>query len=177
MLATFFLITFAFAALEATFSLWADRRWDFSPAEVAFLFAYLGVVITLVQGAMVGPLARRLGERRLALVGAGALALGLALLPLAPSLLLLAGALALLAFGQGAASPALAALISRSAPPGEQGKLLGVSQSLSALGRVLGPIWGGVAFARLGIGAPYFSGAVVVAAALLLLLPRLPDGR
>ncbi len=172
-LATFFLLTFAFAALEATFSLWADRRWGFSPAGVAYLFAYLGVVITLVQGGLVGPLVRRLGERRLALFGAGTLALGLALLPLASSMLLLGGALALLAVGQGTASPALSALISRSAPPEEQGRLLGVSQSLSALGRVLGPLWGGVAFARLGIAAPYYSGAVVVGAALLLLLPRL----
>ena len=172
LLVVFFLLTFAFAGLEATFSLWADRRWRFSPAEVAYMFAYLGVVITVVQGGLVGPLVRRLGERRLAAVGAAALALGLALLPLAPSLLLLAGALALLAFGQGASSPALSALISRSAPQGEQGRLLGVSQSLSALGRVLGPIWGGLAFSRAGIGAPYFSGALVVMAALLLLLPR-----
>lgn len=174
MLAVFFLVTFAFAGLEATFSLWADRRWSFSPAEVAYLFAYLGVVMTVVQGGMVGPLVRRLGEGRVAAVGAAALALGLALLPAAPSIPYLAGALALLAFGQGAASPAISSLISRSAPDGEQGRLLGAAQSLSALGRVLGPLWGGVAFARLGIGAPYLSGALVVVAAFLLLLPRVP---
>src|SRR5690606_5044845 len=39
----FFLITFAFAALEATLSLWADRRWSLSPADVAYLFGYLGL--------------------------------------------------------------------------------------------------------------------------------------
>ena len=174
LLVTFFLITFAFAALEATFSLWADRRWNFSPSEVAYLFAYLGVVSTVVQGGLVGPLTRRLGESRVARIGAAALALGLALLPLAPSIPMLAGALALLAFGQGAANPALAALISRTAPVGEHGKILGVSQSLSALGRILGPLWGGAAFARIGIGAPYLSGAAVAAAALLLLLARVP---
>ncbi|MBW3609225.1 MAG: MFS transporter, partial [Actinobacteria bacterium] len=132
--------------------------------------AYIGVVVTAVQGGMVGPLARRLGERRLAIVGMAALAIGLASLPAATSVVMLAVPLAILGFGQGTAVPALMALISRGAGSGEQGRLLGVSQSLSALGRVLGPAWGGVAFSRLGISAPYLSGAVIVTAALLLML-------
>jgi multidrug resistance protein len=169
LMAVFFLVTFAFAALEATFSLWADRRWEFTPAQVAYLFAYIGVLITIVQGVMVGPLVRRLGERRLALVGSAVLSLGLIAIPAAPSIAWLAGALALLALGQGTTMPAISALISRAAPAGEQGRLLGVSQSLSALGRVLGPVWGGIAFARIGIGAPYVTGGLVVGIALLLL--------
>jgi DHA1 family tetracycline resistance protein-like MFS transporter len=168
--AVFFLLTFAFAGFEATLSLWADRRWHFSPAEVAYLFAYIGVMVTVVQGGMIGPLARRIGERRLALVGVAAMAMGLATLPASPSALMLAAPLAVLAFGQGASVAAISALISRGAPPAQQGRLLGVSQSLSALGRVLGPVWGGVAFARLGISAPYLSGAVIVAGALVLML-------
>lgn len=172
--AVFFLLTFAFAALEATFSLWADRRWSFTASEVAYLFAYIGVLVTLVQGGLVGPLVRRLGERRLAAAGAVSLALGLLGIPLAPSIAGLAGALALLAFGQGTTVPAIASLISRAAPTGEQGRLLGVSQSLSALGRVLGPVWGGIAFGRIGIGAPYLTGAAVVAGALVLFLAAGP---
>lgn len=165
----FFLLTFAFASLEATFSLWADRRWEFTPAQVAYLFAYIGVLITLVQGLLVGRIVRKLGEKRSAVFGAASLALGLAAIPLAPTIPHLAVALALLALGQGTAVPAISSMISRAAPPGEQGRLLGVSQSLSALGRVLGPVWGGVAFARIGIGAPYTTGALVVASALVLL--------
>jgi DHA1 family tetracycline resistance protein-like MFS transporter len=164
-----FLSTLALAAMEGTFSLWADRRWALSPAEVAFLFAYVGVLAVVVQGALVGRLARGLGERRLARVGAVALAAGLAGIPLAPTLPVLALALAAFAFGQGTVTPSLSSLISRGASPREQGRLLGVSQSLSALGRVLGPVWGGVAFARLGVGAPYLSGAAVVLLALTVL--------
>ncbi len=170
----FFLLTFAFAALEATFSLWADRRWEFSPSGVAYLFAYIGVLITVVQGVLVGPLVRRLGERRLAVWGSAALAAGLFAIPAAPSIAWLAAALALLAFGQGTTIPAISSLISRSAPSGEQGRLLGVSQSLSALGRVLGPLWGGLAFARVSIGAPYVGGALVVALALLVIARTAP---
>ncbi|MDQ3557092.1 MAG: hypothetical protein M3409_10020 [Gemmatimonadota bacterium] len=48
-----------------------------------------------------------------------------------------------------------------------------MSQSLSALGRVLGPVWGGVVFARIGIGAPFLGGAVLALLAMVALLgPR-----
>jgi MFS transporter, DHA1 family, tetracycline resistance protein len=175
----FFLVTLAFAALEATLSLWADRRWQLSAAEVAYVFAYLGGIVTVVQGGLVGPLSRRLGERRLALLGSAAFALGLLGLPIASTPAAVAAALALLGLGQGTAIPAISALISHGAPATEQGRLLGVSQSLSALGRVIGPVFGGVAFARIGIGAPYFAGAVLALFAVLALsalLGPLPPG-
>lgn len=172
----FFLITFAFAGLEATLSLWADRRWEFTAAEVAYLFTYLGIIVTIVQGGLVGPLVARLGERSVAIFGAACFALGLALLPFAPSLSLLALALALLGLGQGAAMPAVAALISHHAPSTSQGRLLGISQSLSALGRVIGPVWGGILFSRLGIEAPYLSGALIAAATALVLVLGLRAG-
>ena len=170
LLATLFLVTLAVGAWEATFSLWADTRWRLSATEVAFAFVYLGVLSTLVQGALVGRMVRRMGERRVALLGAAGLAVGLAGIPLAPSAAWVAAALAAFAFGQGAVSPALSALVSRAAGPHEQGRLLGVSQSLSALGRVIGPAWGGAAFARLGSGAPSLSGAVLALAAVAVLV-------
>jgi MFS transporter, DHA1 family, tetracycline resistance protein len=165
-----FLVTLAFAAMEATLSLWADRRWALTPTGIAFFFAYLGVVAALAQGVVVGRLVRRVGERRAALLGLVLLAAGLAAVPLAPSLPLLGVALALFALGQGAAMPSVASLISRSGGAEDQGRLLGTSQSVSALARVVGPAMGGVVFAHVGIGAPYLVGAVVVLGALAVLV-------
>jgi len=170
LLVAFFTLTLGFAALEATLSLWSSRRWSFSPAEVAFLFAYLGVIATLVQGFLVGPLSRRLGEWRLAMLGLATFTGGMVLLPLAPGHGVLGVALAALAFGQGTASPSIAALISRGTAASEQGRVLGVSQSLSALARVIGPIWGGYTFARIGIGAPFFTGALSASVGLAAVL-------
>jgi hypothetical protein len=48
--------------------------------------------------------------------------------------------------------------------------VLGVSQSLSALGRVAGPLWGGLALARMGHAAPYLSGAALLALGFGVLL-------
>lgn len=164
-----FLLTLAFAAAEATLSLWADRRWGMGPRTVSFLFVYLGVVSVIAQGWGVGRLTRRLGERRTAMLGLAGLAVGMAALAAAPSLAMLGLALAAFAFGQGTASPSLSSWVSRAAGPEEQGKVLGVYQSLGALARVVGPMGGGLAFAHLGISAPYLAGAALAAAALAVL--------
>ncbi|MDB4949679.1 MAG: tetracycline resistance efflux pump [Gemmatimonadetes bacterium] len=167
--ATSFLVTAAFAAVEATLSLWTDRRWHFTPAQVAYFFAYLGIVAVLAQGLIVHRLVKRVGERTTARMGLVLLAASLVAIPLAPTHALLAVAGAMFALGQGAVIPAVSSLISRQGGPTEQGRLLGASQSLSALGRVLGPAWGGIAFARIGIGAPALSGAALAAVALAVL--------
>jgi MFS transporter, DHA1 family, tetracycline resistance protein len=165
-----FLVTLAFAAMEGTFSLWADERWALSRAGVAFLFAFLGVVSVLAQGLVVGRLARRWGERRAALVGTLLFAAGLVGVALAPSLPALCVALSALALGQGTAAPSLSSLISRQGGPAEQGRRLGAYQSLGALGRVVGPVSGGVALEHLAAGAPYLLGSVLAALAALALL-------
>lgn len=164
-----FLVTLAFAAMEGTFSLVADARWAFSAVEIAFLFAFLGVASVLAQGLAVGRMVRRFGERGAALLGLGVMGAGLAGVALAPSIAVLCVALAALALGQGTAAPALSALVSRQAGPAEQGRVLGLHQSLGALGRVIGPVSGGLAMAHAGFAAPYLLGAVLAAGALALL--------
>jgi multidrug resistance protein len=164
-----FVATVAFAAMEGTFSLWADARWHLPRQGISYLFAYIGVVSVIAQGGIVGRLAGRIGAGRTAAAGIGLIALGLVGIAIAPSVPLLLPALALLALGQGTASPSLSTLISHQGGPGEQGRLLGVNQSLSALGRVVGPVWGGLALAHLGLGAPFLSGAALAACAAVLL--------
>jgi len=164
-----FLFTLAFAGMEGTFSLWADERWHVTPHGVAYLFAYLGIVSTLAQGGAVSRVVRRIGERRTALAGVGMVAAGLAALALAPSWPALFVALGLVSFGQGLASPTVSSLISRQGGPGEQGRLLGIYQSLSALGRAGGPVAAGVALAHVGVAAPFLSASLVAAGAALVI--------
>jgi MFS transporter, DHA1 family, tetracycline resistance protein len=172
--AAYFLVTFAFSALETTFALFASQRLGLTAAAVAFWFVYLGVLATIVQGGLIGWLVRRVGEGRLAAIGAALLGTGLLGVPLASGGVGLAAALALVAVGQGLVTPSLSALLTGSSGPDSLGRLLGVSQSLSALARVVGPIAAGVAFAALGPGSPYVAAAAVAALALLILLVLRP---
>jgi MFS family permease len=75
-----------------------------------------------------------------------------------------------LALGMGLMQPSLNSLISRRAGREEQGEVLGVSQSVGSLSRVLGPAAAGFFFAEFGRDAVFFWGAVLVTAALFVAL-------
>jgi MFS family permease len=175
LLLVFFLAILAFAGMEATFALWAMRQFSWGPAQVGYIFTYVGVLLALMQGGAIGPLTKRFGEERLLLGGLGLIALGLLVLPGATGIVQLVVSMTLLAFGMGAMQPSLNSLISRRAGADQQGEVLGVAQSVSALSRVIGPAIAGVLFARISPGSPFWLGAVLVVLAFVIGLgvPRL----
>jgi len=182
LLAVFFLVTLGFAVLEGTFSLAAASRYGYSQVQVDWLWVYMGLVAVVVQGWLVGRLARRLPERTLVILGAAALSLGFLWIPFAgPAVGLpigLLAALALVVSGQGLASPSLSSLISKTVEESVYGQALGVSQSLSAGARVLGPAGGGFIFHRFDAAAAYLAAAVCAAGAFgLSLLGGRPGGQ
>ena len=178
LLAVFFLVTLGFAVLEGTFSLAAADRYGYSQAQVDWLWVYMGLVAVVVQGWLVGRLARRLPERALIVLGSAALGLGFLGIPFAGSAIGLLTALALVVGGQGLASPSLSSLISKTVEESVYGEALGVSQSLSAGARVLGPAGGGLIFHRFDASAAYLAAAACAAGALgLSLLGVRPGGQ
>jgi DHA1 family tetracycline resistance protein-like MFS transporter len=168
LLAATFLSTLAFVAMEATFALLGQVRFGLDAGRLGFVFAYVGVVMVIVQGALVGRLALRFGERDLATAGALVMGASLAALPLVPSLAAALGVLAGLAIGQGLTTPMLSTLLSRATDADEQGGTLGLGQSLAAAARAVGPIGAGWLYDR-AAAAPYAaSAAVMVVTALLV---------
>ncbi len=168
----FFLVILAFAAMESIFALWALRQLDWGPERVGYAFAYLGLVSAVMQGGLTGRLTKRHGEKRLLLCGLVLLAIGLVILPFCRSLAVLVGTFAVLAIGLGLTQPALNSLISRRAGAGEQGQVLGVTQSVGSLARVIGPPLAGYLFADLGQASPFLWGAATVTIAFFLALNR-----
>ena len=166
----FFIATFAFANLEATFALMTARKFGFDARANGYLFAYIGVLITVVQGGLTGRLAKRFGERRLISVGLFCMIFGLGLLPYSLGLKSLLLVLVILVGGQGSTNPSISSLISQSASTEDQGGILGVAQSLASLARILGPIWGGFTFDALGFQYPYLTGSLFMAVAFSLSL-------
>jgi MFS transporter, DHA1 family, tetracycline resistance protein len=166
----FFLVIFAFAAMESIFALWALRQLDWGPARVGYVFAYLGLLSAIMQGGLTRRLTKRYGEERLLLSGLVALVVALLIVPFARDLPVLGGAFAVLAIGLGLVQPALNSLISRRAGGGEQGQVLGVTQSAGSLARIAGPPFAGYLFADLGHGSPFLGGAAIVALAFFLAL-------
>ena len=73
----FFLVMFCFSMMETTLALFCQARFGFGARETSWLFVFVGVVLVIVQGGLLGRLVRRFGERRLILAGIVLMALGL----------------------------------------------------------------------------------------------------
>lgn len=154
---------FVFSGVESTFVMWSERALGWGPAQNGYLYTFMGVVAVCVQGALVGPLTRRFGERRLIIAGPVLIAAGVVLLPFGAGYLWLSAAFGCIVFGVSIVGPSINSLISQYADAEGRGSLLGVAQSCSGLARITGPIWGGYAFVTLGRDWPFFTGAVVMA--------------
>ncbi|MBX9880251.1 MAG: MFS transporter [Candidatus Obscuribacterales bacterium] len=175
----FFISTFAFANMEATLVLLTEKQFHFSAAQNAWMFFFIGIIMVFVQGGLIGRLSKRFGEKKLIVAGSILVAAGLLLTPATTSVPVLYAALFLLALGSGINTPSNQSMLSRLSDKGKVGGIMGVGQSLSTLGRILGPIAGGFAFEHLGLGAPYLIGAatMLVVAGLGFTLPDLkPNG-
>ncbi len=162
-----FLQILGFSMMEMALVLFARVRLEVDAPHAGRLFAYVGIVLALVQGGLIGRLNKRFGEVVLVQGGLLAIVAGLALVPLTPqgSWVALLGALTLLGGGQGLVSPALSSLLSRRAPVDAQGATLGVGQSLSSLARTLGPQMAGFAIDHGNENWPFWLGCLVVGGA------------
>ena len=174
----YFLSIAAFSAMENTYAFLATERYGLDSQRVFYLFAYIGVIVVVVQGGLIGPLTRRCGEKWLLVTGLLLQGVGLASLPFASGLGGLLAATAPLALGSGLTSPTLSALLSKLARADDQGGTLGLGQSAAAVGRVVGPEAGTFTYTNHGAPVPYVAGAVLMAVAAAIgaaLRPAPPD--
>jgi MFS transporter, DHA1 family, tetracycline resistance protein len=142
-LAVYFLFVTAFSVMTSSFGLFTLYRFGFDAHDTGWIFAFVGVVGALVQGGLIGRLVKAFGEPALVIAGALLFTASLVLIPLTgphtgTAALLSLGAL--FALGNGLATPSLTSLASKSAGAGQQGGVLGVTQSVASLARVVGPL-------------------------------------
>lgn len=155
-----------FAGFEATFSLFGGARFDLTEGSTAAIFFGIGVAMSVVQGALIGPLTRRFGSVALLRTGLALVATGLLVLGGAAVWVVLGAALLLIVVGSGVTNPSLTTLVANSAPADRRGEVLGFQQSAGALARVVGPPLAGLSFDHVGIGAPYSLGALIFLVAI-----------
>ncbi|WP_276259486.1 MFS transporter [Haloglomus litoreum] len=178
---SFFVASFAFSAFESQFIFLTNDQLGYGTAENAVLLTYIGVLIAVIQGGLIGPLTDRFGEYRLALAGAGIQAVALALVPFSLSWPVPAvgpvegGAVALalvstpLAFGNALTNVSLNALVSLNAAAEEQGGAFGLTQSAGSLARTVGPALAGLLYVVVAFWSPFVVAGVLFLPVLLLL--------
>ncbi|NLS96572.1 MAG: MFS transporter [Planctomycetaceae bacterium] len=141
-------------------------RWLVS-LRVFLVFAYIGVIQCLVQGVLVRRLANTVSEAKLAVTGVLLSVAGFVLLAVMGEtrwggIPLLMFAAAVEVGGIAFVFPAIQALISRRTDPAEQGGILGAGESVSAMARITGILFG-VWLYSVWPSVPFWSAAAMMA--------------
>lgn len=179
--------TMSFALMEQTIGLFIERAWLSSVldtkirhSEAAALTAYflvaVGVGASIVQGGLIGRLTKRWGEVRLCQTGVLVVGITFLMIPQlsggAPfAYMLLIGLV--MATGTGMLHPSRNSLLSQAVSSTQQGRALGLNQSLAALGRVIGPASAGLLF-EYNINLPFWVGGSIILCSWLLTLRLKP---
>jgi len=166
LLMMFFAVNFGFSNLESTFFRLAEHQWQLDQIHSALVLGEIGMVSAIMQGGLVRIVMPRFGEVNLLRLGFICQAPSLFLIPWSNPWIPLLTVTTIMAIGGGLAQPSMASLISRTAPATIQGGIFGVTQSLGAVARILGPVIGNSLF-DVRHWLPCAFGAGVVAVPLL----------
>jgi len=175
LISLFFILTFSFANIYGTFALLGLQVYGFTDLQNGYMFGILGLSSALVQGGLIDPITKLIGKKRILILGSFLIMVTLAIIPYAGNFLWLAVDSIFLSFGTGMLQPTLLSLISEVTSEAEQGITLGVNQSLSALARMFGPLWGGFAFEFLGYPFPFITGSAfmfLIVVATVFYIPK-----
>ncbi len=157
-----FLVYFAMGFFETIMPLWSEARFGWGPRDIGLCFTYLGLVVTITQGYLVGKLAPRFGESRLVLAGVASYCFGLLWMTQIPNWQLMMVGITFTAGGGALAVTSMTSLVSRQAGEHERGLVLGVYNSSAWMGRFLGPPASGLLFQSIAVQAPLYGAALIM---------------
>ena len=164
-----FLLGVPSGSLQTIYSQFAKDTFQWEPAIIGIVFSILGATDILTQSFIMPKLLKKLKDDRIALLGmvseitAYCLIAASGIFSCIP--FFIAGTI-IFGFGDAVFEPAVNGIASSSVNSEEQGRILGGSQSIKALTRIIGPILGGVLYVSLGHFAPAVMGVVLAAAAV-----------
>jgi DHA1 family tetracycline resistance protein-like MFS transporter len=163
LLQTRFFYSFAFTMFTANFALYTRYRFGLTDQSTSYILTYVGVLVVLVQGFIVGRLADRFPEKSIIVVGVAVLAVALLGWALAPNVGLVFGVLALLALSGGTLNTVTNSALTKAVREEDVGGTLGLSTSLDSLTQILAPIIGGFLIDELGPWAVGATAALTMA--------------
>ena len=169
-----FFAQLAHVVLPSTYVLYATYRYGWDTTTVGVTLAMVGVCSMVVQGAGIGPIVKRFGEKRALLFGLLCGAIGFFIFAAAPTGPLSWLGIPVMALW-GVAGAAIQAIMTRLVAPDQQGQLQGATSSVQSLSQLVGPFLFTLTFAYfIGATAPFkLPGAPFFLASALLLLAAL----
>lgn len=145
------------------------ERFSTQPWQVSMLFAASGTVLAVTQGLLVGPLAKRFGEKPLAANSLILQALAAIGMVTVPAFWMLFPMAVINSIGTGIVWPTMGAMLANSVAADEQGRMSGVSTALGSLMSIFGPLSAGTAYDRIAPVAPFWIGVFIFVLASIFL--------
>ncbi|MCX7876732.1 MAG: MFS transporter [Melioribacteraceae bacterium] len=155
----FFIIIFSVANIYGTLALLTFKVYHFNDQQNGILFGLTGLIGAFVQAFLMKKISQKFSDKKIVVAGLIFMVIGLGFIPYGGNFLGLAIVISILAIGTGILQPIIPSMISKRADQNLQGSILGVNQSISALARVFGPLWGGFSFDFFGYQFPFLTGA------------------
>jgi DHA1 family tetracycline resistance protein-like MFS transporter len=168
-----FLYYVAHMSLPSVFVLYADYRYGWDSQHIGYTLAAVGVSGGIVQGTLVGPVVKRLGERRALVLGLVCGAIGFAVYGIASSGPLFLIGVPIMALW-GLYGPSAQSLMTSRVGKSEQGQLQGALSSITGVANMVAPAIFSFTFAAaIGVfrdwrlpGAPFLLASAILVVAV-----------
>ncbi len=163
----FFIITFSMSNIFGTFSLLGYVDYHLTDFQIGILFGIMGLFSAISQTGLIHLLSKYFKEVTIISIGTLLIFISMLLMPNSSGYIMLGAVSGIFTTGTGLLIPTSLSLLSKITPDKEQGAILGINQSISALARVFGPLWGGFSFEFFGHQFPFLTGAFFVLGILI----------
>ncbi len=168
-----FFLMMAFSMFQTVFALFAQHKLNLSSQSTGFFLTYVGLYSVLIQGVGIGMLTKRFKDGRLIVMSLWLMFFGLVGWAITPNVLIMLIAILPLAGGGWIANTILTSGISKAVTPDEIGGMLGISNSVESVTRVISPTIGGLLFGGIGVWAPGVFSAIMILLAIWLAYQRI----
>ncbi len=167
-------MTIYMVAHDVNPSIWAYymvEKFSWSELQIGLSLTFVGVTSMIVQGGLVGRVVARIGERRAALLGIGAMCVCFVAFAFASAGWMIYPAIMVGALG-GLTGPSLRALMSARVSESRQGELAGAIASLQSLSAIISPLLmtGLFGYFSSATAPVYFPGAAYITAAAMVVV-------
>ncbi|MBM4192183.1 MAG: MFS transporter [Gammaproteobacteria bacterium] len=162
-------IAIASGVMQSVFQFWGRDLFNYSLRDIGVHFMVFALLSAVGQAGLVGPLAKRFGEKNLAITAGIGVTAGLVLFATAQNDTMVWMAICIFGLANGLFLPAITSLVSFEADARSRGTVMGVFNASSSAGRIVGPALSGPIYFKLGPAAPFLMSAALAVLGVLLL--------
>lgn len=171
LLCVYFLTMLGFSFFYIGFPMHAVSALNWTVTDAGAYFAYLSLVMVVVQGPLLATVSKKFSDNFLAVAGSLILTFGFSALYWVGTAVIYAAA-TLIALGNGLMWPSVMALLANAGGDQHQGAVQGAGGSIGALASIVGLIVGGMLYNWLGAWVFVLAGLIVLP--ISMLVPRVP---